>query len=204
MRATLRLLSALLLLVLPLTASAQDSTNYCAMNHGSCPGQWVPGVGAAGCECRCPDGRMASGHPKSCSTEVVAPQQPVAPLPPSPPPAPPAQTTGGIYGAIAYSPSTQKIGFSWRYPTQAEAEQTARQFCEADDCKIATWFGDNCGALATGPQGWGGDYGPDVATARAKAIQRCSQYSSNCRVVRWVCSKRCSGSACDERNTTGE
>lgn len=204
MRAVVRLLALMMLLVVPAATVAQDPAASCAMNLGQCPGQWIGGVGATGCECRCPDGRMATGYPRRCDTDQV--QQPTPPpvaQPVRPPPQLP-QTVGGVYGAIAYSPATGKLGYSWRFATREEAETAARNFCAESDCTIATWFGENCGALATGPSGWGGDFGPDVTAARTKALRRCSQHSSNCRVVRWVCSKTCTGDACSERNTTGE
>src|SRR5205809_1353261 len=44
---------------------------------------------------------------------------------------------GQLYGAIAYSPSTGRHGWSSRARDQATAERTALDYCAAPDARIA-------------------------------------------------------------------
>jgi serine/threonine-protein kinase len=64
------------------------------------------------------------------------------------------------YGAIAYSPSTHAIGWSYDYGSHAAAEDAALVNCrkQANDC-VTHWFRDACGALAVGPKGYGMAWG---------------------------------------------
>lgn len=97
------------------------------------------------------------------------------------------------YGAIAYSASTGSHGYSYDYPTRADAEYRAMQECNAygPGCQVATWFQGQCGALATGQTGgWGGSYGATQYQAEQKALQICRQHDRNCQIVRWVCTSR--------------
>ncbi len=107
-----------------------------------------------------------------------------------------AQQQGELYGAIAYSADTQKIGVSSDNPTQAEAESVALQNCKAEsnnapDCKVVMWVRNACAALAVGQDGgWGTDWGNDRAAAERKALAFCGKYSQTCQVVRRVCAGR--------------
>lgn len=103
---------------------------------------------------------------------------------------------GDLYGAIAYSADTQKIGVSSDNPTQAEAENVALQNCKAEsnnapDCKVVMWVRNACAALAVGQDGgWGTDWGNDRVSAERKALAFCGKYSQTCQVVRRVCAMR--------------
>jgi hypothetical protein len=57
------------------------------------------------------------------------------------------------YGAIAYSPSSGRYGDSYNYASRAQAEARATRECGKDDCVIAAWFYNQCGALATSRNG---------------------------------------------------
>jgi hypothetical protein len=63
------------------------------------------------------------------------------------------QTGGGdVYGAIAYSKSTDKIGYTDSYPTALKAQNNAVSKCESfannpRDCKSYVSFVNGCGAL---------------------------------------------------------
>ena len=60
------------------------------------------------------------------------------------------------YGAIAYSPSTHAIGWSYDYGSRAAAEDAALVNCrkQANDC-VTHWFYNACAALAVGSAGYG-------------------------------------------------
>jgi len=96
------------------------------------------------------------------------------------------------FGAIAYSPSSRAHGYSFDSSTQADAEARAVAECNSkgEGCKSTTWFKNGCGALAVGPSGWGSDWGQDQQTAEQKALDKCKNHSSDCSVVRWVCTTR--------------
>lgn len=134
-----------------------------------------------------------------------APDPPPAPTAPAPPPAapprpapatPPApapQALGpGNYGAIAYSPTNGSIGWGYDYPSKEEAERIALTNCRkyATDCVIPVWFRNACGALATGPSGYGSGWGVTRDLAETYALESCRKHSQGCAVQRWVCSTR--------------
>ena len=66
------------------------------------------------------------------------------------------------YGAIAYSPSTHAIGWSYDYGSRDAAEEAALVNCrkQANDC-VTYWFHNACGALAVGSAGYGMAWGAD-------------------------------------------
>lgn len=95
------------------------------------------------------------------------------------------------HGSIAYSPSTGSSGWSYDLPTQAAADNDALAKCRkfANDCVVATWFHDACGALAVGNgNAYGADWGNNRAAAERKAVLQCSKNGQGCAVKRWVCS----------------
>jgi hypothetical protein len=104
---------------------------------------------------------------------------------------------GGSFAAIAATATTGNFyGYSYGWSSRERAEQEAlancnRQAGAANACKIALWFSDGCGALATGSDGaWGADWAPTVAEASAKALRLCRKEdgSDNCKVVKSFCS----------------
>lgn len=96
------------------------------------------------------------------------------------------------FGAIAYSPSSGAIGWAYDYSSRGAAERAARRACSrrGRGCRGAVWFRNACGALATGPNGWGSGWGVTRALAEKWARRTCSKHTSNCRVIRWVCTTR--------------
>ena len=101
----------------------------------------------------------------------------------------PAAALADSFGAIAYSPDTGANGWSHDYPSRRGAERAAQDNCDADDCRIAIWFKNACGAVAVGSNGgWGSDWGGDRRRAQSKAIRACSRNDDGCSVVRWQCS----------------
>ena len=96
------------------------------------------------------------------------------------------------YGAIAYSPSTGAAGWSYAYNSRGDAETAARRNCDssANDCRIAIWFRNGCGAVAVGNRGgWGSGWAYDRHGAQRQSIRSCRKQTGSCRVIRWQCSE---------------
>lgn len=97
------------------------------------------------------------------------------------------------FGAIAISPSSKAMGWSFNYNSKWKANQVALNKCRkyASDCKIGVWFRNACGAVAVGTNGgWGAHWGNSVKSAKWKAKKTCRKYDSYCQVKRWVCTDR--------------
>lgn len=97
------------------------------------------------------------------------------------------------FGAIAISPSSKAMGWSFNYNSKWKANQVALNKCRkyASDCKIGVWFRNACGAIAVGANGgWGAHWGNSVKSAKWKAKKTCRKYDSYCQVKRWVCTDR--------------
>ena len=92
----------------------------------------------------------------------------------------------GPFCAIAYSPSTYKVGWSHSWPNRASAESTALANCNTYDARIVVWVSNGYAALAidknTGRYGYG--YGATLKAAKRNAIQGCN--SPHARVVQTV------------------
>ena len=96
------------------------------------------------------------------------------------------------YGAIAYSRRTEHYGWANRAESQAGAERRALEKCEGRDCRIAGWFRNSCGALATGEGGQVTGFGHDVRVEEAKerAVRECRENRGRrCRVVVSACAR---------------
>lgn len=97
------------------------------------------------------------------------------------------------YGAIAISPSSKAMGWSYDFRSKWKAERAALARCRqhASDCRIATWFRNACGAVAVGHNGgWGAHWGASVKNANWRAKKTCNKHDSYCEVKRWVCTTR--------------
>jgi serine/threonine-protein kinase len=96
------------------------------------------------------------------------------------------------FGAIAVSPSTLALGWSYNFRSRAGAERDALRRCAANahDCQIGIWFRNACGALASGNRGgWGAAWGPTRSAAIRNALNECAQHTGNCVWKRWVCTQ---------------
>lgn len=95
------------------------------------------------------------------------------------------------FGAIAYSPSTGGYGYSFKYANRTEAEKRAVKECGKSDCEVATWFFNNCGALATDSKGaWGGGHGDNERGAQVAAQTRCTKEGgTKCEIKFTQCSR---------------
>jgi len=94
-----------------------------------------------------------------------------------------------LFGAIAYSPSSRAFGWAKDFGSQYEAENAAMNECykRAGDCRVAVWFQNACGSVASGPEGWGADWGESFREAERKATRLCSDYSHGCAIVTTQC-----------------
>lgn len=107
--------------------------------------------------------------------------------------APAAASAADNYGAFAFSQNTGASGWAKNFTSQAEAESAAMGYCRdtkgAGDCKVAYSFVNSCAALAVGgDNGWGADWGVNKQAAQNKAMNTCSGYSYDCKVLISECS----------------
>ncbi|HTS42392.1 MAG TPA: DUF4189 domain-containing protein [Xanthobacteraceae bacterium] len=95
------------------------------------------------------------------------------------------------YGAIAFSPGSGSFGYSDNYANRTQAENRAKSECGKNDCKIATWFFNQCGALAISGNGsWGADHSGREQGARSLALARCAKEGgTNCEIKVIHCSR---------------
>ena len=92
----------------------------------------------------------------------------------------PPDTSIDNFAAIAYSVSTGKWGYSYRWGSRAEAEQEALKYCEADDAKAVMWTRNAWCALALGDDGsYGYAWGDTAELARQYATEQCLKYGKN-------------------------
>jgi hypothetical protein len=93
---------------------------------------------------------------------------------------------GGPFCAIAYSPSTYRVGWSHSHYNRASAEAAALSGCGAYDARIVVWVASGYAALAvdktTGRYGYG--YGGTLRKAKRNAISGCN--SPNAQIVQTV------------------
>jgi len=96
---------------------------------------------------------------------------------------------GTTYGAIAYSPSSGRVGYSYNFANRSAADARASQECGKPDCVIATWYYNNCGAVAASSTGaWAGEHAASTRRAEALAMARCEhQGGRDCKVLASHC-----------------
>ena len=94
------------------------------------------------------------------------------------------------FGAIAYSKSTGKTGYSYGYNDIQTANQRAINGCGESDCEVTAVFWNGCGALAKGRNGsTGWATAGSRCEAESKALRECNSVDSDCKVICWACSK---------------
>ncbi|WP_405138978.1 DUF4189 domain-containing protein [Nocardia sp. NBC_01388] len=97
----------------------------------------------------------------------------------------PAGASTDNFGAIALSPSTGHIGYSYDYSDRGSAQDGAMSSCSFNDCRVVATFANGCGAVAYSPRGYytyGADY--SRSSARTQALNR--NYS-DATIVHWNC-----------------
>lgn len=94
-----------------------------------------------------------------------------------------------LFGAVAYSAKERQHGWSNNYSSRKAAEQAAMDACRknAGDCKNILWFRNACGALVTGPDGYGADWAESNTAAVNKALKTCTGKSAGCAVTLSFC-----------------
>lgn len=93
------------------------------------------------------------------------------------------------YGAIATSASNPGVwGYSYDYPTQAQAERYALENCGHSDCQIRVWFKNSCGAIASNGSKIGWAWAATREEAEARSISACGQ--GDCKIEVWACTTR--------------
>ncbi|WP_330179286.1 DUF4189 domain-containing protein [Nocardia sp. NBC_01503] len=90
------------------------------------------------------------------------------------------------FGAIALSPSTGRIGYSYDYSDRDSAKDGAMQSCTFDDCRVVASFANGCGAVAYSRRAGLYTYGAAYSrsTARTQALNR---NSSDATIIHWNC-----------------
>jgi len=95
------------------------------------------------------------------------------------------------FGAIAYSSSTGRYGYSYNFADRGQAESEAVSNCGRSDCRIKVWFKNACGALATGNRGASGwAWNTSKSDAVSRALRECSNRGSGCQLTSWACTDR--------------
>ncbi|MCY0095088.1 DUF4189 domain-containing protein [Hoeflea ulvae] len=96
------------------------------------------------------------------------------------------------FGAIAFSQSSGAYGTSYDYSSRRDAENRAMTECRTRSrgCKVAIWFRNACGAVATGANGWGSAWAGNRQQAERAAKQNCSKHTNGCRTLAWSCTSR--------------
>jgi hypothetical protein len=90
-----------------------------------------------------------------------------------------------IYGSIAYSPASGAFGFSDNYGSKSQADDRALSECGKTDCVVASWFYNNCGAVAASDDGSrGGGHGSSVSNAISDAENACTRQGGTACVVK--------------------
>ncbi len=94
-----------------------------------------------------------------------------------------------LFGAIAFSPSTGKVGGGWNFAAKKDAKTEAINQCGVDDCDAVVTF-PNCGAVAVG-DGYGMGFSADKSVARSEevALAKCDGFTSNCLVTLSFCNQ---------------
>lgn len=93
----------------------------------------------------------------------------------------------GLFGAIAFSPSSGKVGTAWNNDTADLAETEAYLQCGSEDCYTAV-VSQQCAAIAVG-DGHGMGFASDASSAAVAetALAKCASYTSNCEVTASFC-----------------
>jgi hypothetical protein len=93
------------------------------------------------------------------------------------------------YAAIAYSPATGKLAFSYNYGSRSSAEKAALKQLDKEDGKIVSWVNNGFCALALGDEvgkyGTGYRWGDGASTRGAgeRALAECAKRTTGARLV---------------------
>ncbi len=96
------------------------------------------------------------------------------------------------FGAIAYGKARKSYGTSYKWASRTKAEGVALQKCSQheNDCEIAVWFRNQCGAVVTRSDNqlyyWG--LGTTEGEAKSAAMKKCTKDNGrNCEALTSQC-----------------
>jgi hypothetical protein len=92
------------------------------------------------------------------------------------------------YGAIAYSPSTGKYGYSYNCYSEGEAERIALRNCRAADAEVEVWVENGWAALAVGDDGSYGYGWSTFSLAAAEVLALGNVSGPGGRILCWLAS----------------
>ena len=94
-----------------------------------------------------------------------------------------------LFGAIAFSPSTGKVGVGWNFAGKPDASSEAVGQCGVDDCDTVVVF-PNCAAVAVG-DGYGMGFSADKSVEQSEetALSNCDGFTTNCLVTMSFCNE---------------
>ncbi len=98
-----------------------------------------------------------------------------------------AASASDMYGAIATN-EDGAWGYTYNYPSQAQAEAAALSKCGRSDCVVRVWFKNACGAVAESGTRLGWGWGESRAEAEGQALSGCGR--GDCQVLTWACTDR--------------
>jgi len=102
-----------------------------------------------------------------------------------------AAALADIFGSIAFSQDSGRVGYSYDYGSQYGAEQRALSECGDQSCMVVVSFWNACGALAIGDgNGYGVGWASRQQDAEQIALTNCFQYTNNCKNNTWSCTTR--------------
>ena len=95
----------------------------------------------------------------------------------------------GLFGAMAFSSTTGKVGLGYNFATKDEASTEAINQCGVGDCSVVVIF-PKCGAVAVG-DGFGMGFSADNSESKASetALANCSGYTANCQIYQSYCNE---------------
>ncbi|MBV9312174.1 MAG: DUF4189 domain-containing protein [Pseudonocardia sp.] len=89
------------------------------------------------------------------------------------------------WAAIAISMQTGNYGYTYDYPTLADAQYGAISQCSAADCQAVVWVTNGCAAVARAPNAWGWGYASSLTSAEYEAVSHTP--GPGAQVLAWVC-----------------
>ena len=89
------------------------------------------------------------------------------------------------FGAIAFSPTTQRWHIRWNASDRDRADTLAAQYCGAEDCSVVLRFGPGqCGTFSLGDSGaLGIGIGETEAVTESTARADCATSGQSCKVA---------------------
>lgn len=93
----------------------------------------------------------------------------------------------GLFGAIAFSPSTGQYGWAKNQSVESSASDEAVAGCGVDDCESVVVFA-NCAALSVGDgYGMGFSKAKSLGKAEDAALAKCDEFTTSCIVSASIC-----------------